>query len=251
MMMMMMKRIVFLGLFPACVSAFLPQQQSQWGLTKERFEPQLLNHPRVGGVVETRTRTTTRLFASGDTADKVLDMKKQDGYELARYDTGLAAKDYDALFEYMQLWAKEYFTTTDNDSNNNNNNNKKKLLATPVKIIIPTMNDVAASKSIKIVFQKTDTGFTSSKDERRQAEDDDKDTTNKKKKKAPPKQGGVEILVEKLHDATLIRAVRCEMDDDTMIKEMSEETILEQLKKAITVWKKDHASSSSSSSSSK
>jgi hypothetical protein len=197
-----------------------------------------------------------------DTA-AILD-KKMNGYELARYDTGLAGKDYDSLFEYIQLWAKEYFTA----GTSSPAGESKKLLATPVKII-PTDevvfsnagdNDnsnavVASSKSIKIVFQKTDTGFKSKKDE--QNDDDNKERNNEKKKKAPPKQGGVEIVVEKLkkdeknaEGGVCIRAVRCEMDEDTMIKEMSEETILQQLQKAIKVWKKDHAAAAAAASSS-
>jgi hypothetical protein len=64
-----------------------------------------------------------------------------------------------------------------------------------------------------------------------------KKTTTKKKDEK--KQGGVEILVEKLSSSSLqVRAKRCEIDDDTMIKEMSEEVIIQELKKAIGVWKK-------------
>ena len=54
------------------------------------------------------------------------------------------------------------------------------------------------------------------------------------------KEGGVEILVEQLENGDIqVIAKRCDFDEDTMIKEMSESAILEQLKKAIGVWKKE------------
>ena len=63
---------------------------------------------------------------------------------------------------------------------------------------------------------------------------------NKKDKKEQVivKPGGVEILVEE--QQLQVRVKRCETDEDTMIKEMSEETILKELKVALDVWKKDH-----------
>lgn len=47
-------------------------------------------------------------------------------------------------------------------------------------------------------------------------------------------------MVEKLADNEVrVRAVRCNCDEDTIIKEMSEEIILSKLKEAIDVWKKN------------
>merc|ERR1712238_629460 len=57
-------------------------------------------------------------------------------------------------------------------------------------------------------------------------------------KQEEKKQGGVQIFVEKLSRSLRVRAVRCEIDDDTVIKEMSEEVIIRELQKAINVWKK-------------
>jgi hypothetical protein len=37
-----------------------------------------------------------------------------------------------------------------------------------------------------------------------------------------------------------VQARRCDIDDDTMVKEMSEATIVKELNKAINTWKKDH-----------
>merc|ERR1712238_123395 len=58
-------------------------------------------------------------------------------------------------------------------------------------------------------------------------------------KQEEKKQGGVQIFVEKLSGSLQVRAVRCEIDDDTVIKEMSEEAIIRELQKAINVWKKE------------
>ena len=68
--------------------------------------------------------------------------------------------------------------------------------------------------------------------------------TKKMKKPRPPKvkQGGVELLVEKLPNDTLrVRARRCNMDDETMVKEMSEETIVKELEEALEVWRQEQA----------
>jgi len=59
----------------------------------------------------------------------------------------------------------------------------------------------------------------------------EKDKKNNKKKK----EGGVEILLEA--DPLLrVKVVRCNMSEDTIVKEMSEETIIERLKKDIKIW---------------
>ena len=56
------------------------------------------------------------------------------------------------------------------------------------------------------------------------------------------KQGGVEVLVDKVDgDLLQVRAQRCEIEEGTMIKEMSEATILKELQKAMDVWKKEHS----------
>jgi hypothetical protein len=81
-----------------------------------------------------------------------------------------------------------------------------------------------------------DTGYRSKTEEgdapRKKAEGDD----SKKKKKKEKKQGGVEILVEKLSFGGIrVRARRCDLDEDTMIKEMSEKAIIAELQTAIVM----------------
>jgi len=94
---------------------------------------------------------------------------------------------------------------------------------------------IADSANCRLVFQKIDTGYKADKD---------KDDDTKDKKKEEVKQGGVEILVQKVvsgnaKQSLRVIARRCEVDDDTMIKEMSEEIILKELQTAIAVWKKE------------
>ena len=61
-------------------------------------------------------------------------------------------------------------------------------------------------------------------------------------KRKASKEGGVEVLVEETLDNDLrVRARRCNMDDRTVVKELSEQVIVKQLEKAIGVWQKDHA----------
>mmetsp|Transcript_24159 Transcript_24159/g.51230 ORF Transcript_24159/g.51230 Transcript_24159/m.51230 type:complete len:92 (-) Transcript_24159:424-699(-) len=51
------------------------------------------------------------------------------------------------------------------------------------------------------------------------------------------KEGGVEVLVEKTTDGNIrVRARRCNMDNKTIVKEMSEEVIVKSLKKAVEAW---------------
>ena len=116
-------------------------------------------------------------------------------------------------------------------------------LTTPVKVfkrsnaVDDSDESIAESASCKLVFQKVDTGYNDKDDE-----DDNNETEESKGDE--PKQGGVEITVQKLiskesHQSLRVVARRCDIDEDTMIKEMSEQLILKELQKAIGVWKKE------------
>lgn len=120
------------------------------------------------------------------------------------------------LIEFVQSWGVEFFeddavTTT-----------------TPVKVL-------AVPNGVQLLFQKVASGYAS----RGLPRNDEKQKKQKKKKE--PLQGGVEINV--LDDAAAaaaagvtVRAKRCHLDEDTMVKEMSETAIVTELKKAIAVW---------------
>ncbi|KAG7343243.1 hypothetical protein IV203_021188 [Nitzschia inconspicua] len=141
---------------------------------------------------------------------------------------------FDSLNDYIEnKWAQLFV-----------NGNIK--LTTPVvleSLSSPAMDeDVAMAKGVRLLFKKIDTGYQSK-------EEEDKEKTNKNdnrkrnKEEDGPSQGGVEILVERLKGSgqLRVRARRCEIDEDTTIKEMSEETIVHELKTAIDVWKMDSA----------
>mmetsp|Transcript_12861 Transcript_12861/g.24430 ORF Transcript_12861/g.24430 Transcript_12861/m.24430 type:complete len:240 (+) Transcript_12861:231-950(+) len=172
--------------------------------------------------------TTTPLFLF----DGIFSTVEKNKDDLALYkNVGSGSTKYASLAEYVEQWAK--FFETDN-----------KKLTTPVKVRSLSSEtqqqqqqepNVVIRRGVEIVFQNVPNRGYTDKD----ATKEDKNKTDKKKDKRNVKQGGVAILVEQLKDDTVqVRAKRCEMDDDTMIKEMSEEAILQELKKAIAVWKK-------------
>jgi hypothetical protein len=151
--------------------------------------------------------------------------------DLAKYSNlPSSGEKFEALSEYIRLWAALF-----------EDEEKKRMgLTTPVKVFpsIPS-SDTTASSSVRIVFQKTKTGDNynqGSKSSEKETNDD-----GPKKKKKPKLEGGVEVLVEALDGGNMIvRARRTEFDEDTLIKEMSEETILKELKKAMDVWRRDN-----------
>lgn len=100
------------------------------------------------------------------------------------------------------------------------------------------------SVSCRLIFQKVDSGFKS-KEEEKASEDG---SASSEKQEAS--QGGIEISVQKISKtespddserSLRVLARRCEIDEDTLIKEMSEEIIVKELQKAISIWKKDTA----------
>jgi hypothetical protein len=121
-----------------------------------------------------------------------------------------------SLSNYLSTWAQLF-------------DNGTIQLTTPVKVSTgPT--------GVRLDFKKVDTGYQNKSEEGERGQGGTGET---KKKKGPAKQGGVEILVETVDDSLQVRARRCNTDEDTLIKEMSEETILQELKKAMEIWKKE------------
>lgn len=147
-------------------------------------------------------------------------------------------KQYDSLGDYIEKWSK-LFT------------NGNIHLTTPVTVelvVVPNDEDGVRRRGIRLLFKDTRTGYQSKTEEQESnssqphAASLDDTQANKKKKKqgsSKVKQGGVEILVEQNSKGVQVTAKRCEIEDDTIIKEMSEETILNELKQAIEVWKRE------------
>ena len=154
----------------------------------------------------------------------------------------LATRDIDVKFNglvgYLSTWSKTF-----------EEDRKGMGLTTPVKVFSELEDDsvpdetIVQREGVRIVFQKTKTGEGyKTKKEEDVAERGEGNEKSGKKKKGPPKEGGVQIQVEKLTSGEVqVRARRCDIDEDTMIKEMSEETIVSQLKKAIQAWSKEYA----------
>jgi hypothetical protein len=181
-------------------------------------------------VPATRSAPSTQQFLFGGLFEAKAETP--DEGDLAKY-SGLPADKYEALSEYIRLWADLF-----------EDESKQRMgLTTPVKIF-PSTSDaegVTDSSGVRIVFQKTKTGdkYKSSKDDK--AGESESEDAPKKKKKDARLEGGVQVLVETLADGDMVvRARRSDFDEDTMIKEMSEETILSELKRAMDVWRRDN-----------
>ena len=179
-----------------------------------------------GTCIDTRTAAKTRLhLLSGlfgnDNKTGECDV------ELAVYNVsfkktkGGSSSDVGALADYLVQWAQRFVGPD------------RKQLTTPVKVL-PT------SMGVQILFQKVNTGYA---DRDKGKEDKKESPATDKQGKQEVKQGGVEIVVLADDDGGSEKVVarRCEMDEDTMIKEMSEIVILKELHTAIDVWKKNHS----------
>ena len=181
----------------------------------------------IGTTTTTGTSTASRHFLFDGLFGSDSNKNENEHDELAIY-SNLPSEQFDGLAEYIQQWAMLF----DKDKGGGGMG-----LTTPVTVrpIDKNNNDNnGMAKGVQIVFSKVQTGYRDKDKEK----DKDKDEASKEPEKEV-KQGGVEILVEKVgDDAVQVRAGRCEMEEDTMIKEMSEQTILKELKKAMDVWKK-------------
>mmetsp|Transcript_5545 Transcript_5545/g.8770 ORF Transcript_5545/g.8770 Transcript_5545/m.8770 type:complete len:419 (-) Transcript_5545:83-1339(-) len=152
----------------------------------------------------------------------------------------VAAKDQQQLLlDYLLQWSQRF------ENNDDNNNTKSIRLTTPVQIS-SLLNDTTTTnnnnKGIRMIFQPTGSTYKSKKDELREEKDNDNSTNSKKTTTKKASEGGVDIVVvvNKEDDALDISVTRCNMEDDdtTIIKEMSEETIVFELKQAVQLWKK-------------
>lgn len=178
-----------------------------------------------------RSVTPSSLFLFGGLFESK-DKAPKDG-DLATY-SDLPSQKFDQLSEYIRLWADLFVDEKTKGGMG---------LTTPVKIFpsaVEAEEGVTASNGLRIVFQKTKTGasYSSTKEEKAAQGDDD---GKKKKQKKPKLEGGVEVLVEQLvTGAMIVRARRSDFDEDTLIKEMSEGKIVDELKKAMKVWTRDN-----------
>ena len=207
------------------------------------------------------TRNATMSLAGGlasgeEPSDRAWDdsFLRLNGPELFRMDglAGSAAsskveldKRHDRLVEFIREWSEMF-----------EGGAKGTGLTTPV-MLRQSHRDASEAEGtirrsgIRILFKQTNTGAAyKSKDEERALEREGSPAAAKpassatavQTKRKASKEGGVEVLVEETLDNDLrVRARRCNMDDRTVVKELSEQVIVKQLEKAIGVWQKDHA----------
>ena len=175
--------------------------------------------------------TCLNLFGNlfGETKE---DEQLQEG-ELARISYQLSTNDnpttkFDSLSHMILEWSKIFFSEEN-----------KAGLTTPVTLVeLPQQQgsgDITNYSGVQLLFKKGTTGGKSAYKDK----DDEKEKSTQKEE---VKEGGVEILVEQLQSGDLqVIATRCNVDEDTMIKEMSEQTIIESLRKAVAAWKKEQS----------
>ena len=176
-----------------------------------------------------------------------------DGPELLRVD-GLAeavsvekndvkelASKYDSLAEFIGEWSQMY-----------EGGAKGTGLTTPLLVgpssRKPSETENAVRRSgVRMLFKQTNTGRAyKSKDEEKEMEGDGPPAKSDGDAPAPPpkrkakKEGGIEVLAEQTSSGDLrVRARRCNMDINTVVKEISEETILKGLERGVKAWVKE------------
>lgn len=172
------------------------------------------------------------------------------GPELLRIEAGRGAEDtdegildskYEQLRQYIKQWSAAY-----------EGDRKGTGLTTPVLVRksrkpASTFDGVVARDGVRILFQTTNTGdrYKSAAEEKIEEKERSGPVTKKSSTSSQPimikarKEGGVEVLVEKTTDGNIrVRARRCNMDNKTIVKEMSEALIVSNLKKAVEAWVK-------------
>ncbi|KAL3918322.1 MAG: hypothetical protein SGILL_004295 [Bacillariaceae sp.] len=185
--------------------------------------------------------TSLRGWFGGGNAEK----SKKDAV-LGTFDIADSGKDSKVQFESLSDYIRNKWAVLFTNGNIK--------LTTPVKLdnialsVSSEDDGVNVASGVRLLFQKVDTGYKSKEEEKQDEQSGGyKPPTQakkeeKKKKEDETSQGGVEVLVEQLENGSLrVKAQRCDVDDDTMVKEMSEEKILSELQQAIDVWKKDSA----------
>lgn len=176
-------------------------------------------------------RGSSRLFFFGN---KEADTKEKELAFFPKLATSNTDVKFESLVGFITTWSQKF-----------EDDRKGMGLSTPVKIkasleeLGESDGNIVEEGGVQILFKATKTGDTYKNKKEEDAEEEGAREAKKKKKKGPPKEGGVEIRVEKLANGEVqLRARRCEVDEDTTIKEMSEEAILSELKAAVDAWKK-------------
>ena len=184
----------------------------------------------------------------------VVVMKKKDEEQSDTGTSAAASKYYESLLSYITLWSESY----DSSSSSSTTATKKGTgLTTPVIVRPsrqqPSIYDGVTNRSgVRILFRPTNTGdrYKSATEERMDEKTRNSGASSSSGGAAAKKggatvlpmskerkEGGVEVLVERtISDTIRVRARRCNIDDKTIVKEMSEDVIISSLKKAMDAW---------------
>ncbi len=175
----------------------------------------------VCSTCSTKLNLFGNLFGN-DVADDV------ENKELARFSNLLVRSDmnidvkFDSLSIMISSWSKMF------------SDHKNMGLTTAVDIAeLPKSDDCAG---VLFLFKKGTGGRSAYSDKDEKDNNDDK----KKQKEETISEGGVQVMINKLSDGDLeVIAKRCEIEEGTMIKEMSEQAIIESLGQVMQAWKKE------------
>ena len=204
--------------------AFLHPRLAPLGLQRRALE--MRSSPQIR--IESTASQPTHLNLFGNLFGENI-QEDQAGNELARF-ANLASPSFDSLSTFILEWGK-LFTE----------GYEKTGLTTPVDLVklpenyrVDDEEDVANTSGLQLLFVKTKRGYA----DKDREEDEDMET----KEEAAVKEGGVEVRVQELVGGELqVVASRCEVEEGTMIKEMSEKVIIDSLGKAVAAWKKEQA----------
>ena len=181
----------------------------------------------------TRLHIFGNLFGGGDGGS---DKSKGELASFSNLEKSTADADvaFDSISTYVMDWAKLF----------EGDGGKERGLTTPVTVSalngpVPADADddagpeVLASSGIKFTFKPPKNAFEDKKDT------DDGDEGDKKKKTSP---GGVQVIAQKIASGggeveVRLLASRCDIDEGTIIKEMSEQCIVDDLRKAVKIWR--------------
>ena len=185
----------------------------------------------------TRLHIFGNLFGGGDDGS---DKSKGELASFSNLEKSTADADvaFDSISTYVVDWAKLF----------EGDGGKERGLTTPVTVSTlngPVQadgdnaqddeNEVLASSGIKFTFKPPKNAFEDKKDT------DDGEKQGKKKKKETS-SGGVLVQCQKIASGggeveIRLLASRCDIDEGTIIKEMSEQCIVDDLRKAVKIWR--------------
>ncbi|KAL9180951.1 hypothetical protein ACHAXT_009756 [Thalassiosira profunda] len=188
----------------------------------------------------TPSATRLNLFGNIFGAEVEEDQKDLQEDELARFSHLVSSDDNpDVKFDSLSIMIKEWAKLVADP--------EKKMLTTPVSMVELASpagsEDITDCSGVQLLFTKTKTGGRSAYQDK---DDEKNEETKEDKEENSVKEGGVEVRVEQLTNGDLqVVASRCEIEEGTMRKEMSEQTIIDSLRKAMAAWKKEQQGSSS------